>query len=91
MSRKPGAQPWLLAVAVMAALGSCIVSAQTTGTIEGRITEQSGAALPGVTVELAGPRLQGARVAVTDTDGGYRFLSLVPGDYVVTATLAGFA
>jgi hypothetical protein len=75
----------------MAALGSCMVSAQTTGTIEGRITEQSGAALPGVTVELAGPRLQGARVAVTDTDGGYRFLSLVPGDYVVTATLAGFA
>jgi outer membrane receptor protein involved in Fe transport len=75
----------------MAALGSCMVSAQTTGTIEGRITDQNGSALPGVTVGLAGPHLQGARTAVTDANGGYRFLSLVPGDYVVTATLGGFA
>ncbi len=66
------------------------VLAQTTGTIEGAITDQSGAALPGVTVELAGVRLQGARTAVTTADGHYRFLSLTPGDYTVTATLAGF-
>src|SRR5262249_10970502 len=33
--------------------------AQTTGTIEGQIVDQSGAALPGVTVELTGARLQG--------------------------------
>ncbi len=66
------------------------VLAQTTGTIEGAITDQSGAALPGVTVELAGVHLQGARTAVTTADGHYRFLSLTPGDYTVTATLAGF-
>ena len=66
------------------------VLAQTTGTIEGAITDQSGAALPGVTVELAGVHLQGARTAVTTADGHYRFLNLTPGDYTVTATLAGF-
>ena len=66
------------------------VLAQTTGTIEGVITDQSGAALPGVTVELAGIKLQGARSAVTSADGRYRFLSLTPGDYTVTGTLAGF-
>ena len=64
--------------------------AQTTGTIEGQITDQSGAALPGVTVELTGARLQGAKTTVTAADGRYRFLSLVPGDYNVIATLAGF-
>jgi len=64
--------------------------AQTTGTIEGQLTDQSGAPLPGATVELTGARLQGAKSTVTGSDGRYRFLSLVPGDYTVTATLAGF-
>ncbi len=65
--------------------------AQITGTIEGQVTEQSGAALPGATVELTGARLQGTKTAVTGADGRYRFLSLVPGDYTVTARLVGFA
>jgi hypothetical protein len=64
--------------------------AQTTGTIEGQITDQSGAALPGVTIELVGAHLQGTRATVTAADGRYRFLSLVPGDYTVTASLEGF-
>ena len=52
--------------------------AQTTGTIEGTITDQSGGALPGVTVDLAGAGVQGARSAVTSADGRYRFLSVAP-------------
>ncbi len=63
---------------------------QTTGTIEGQVTDQSGAALPGVTMELTGIHLQGTKTAVTEADGRYRFLNLVPGDYTVMATLAGF-
>jgi hypothetical protein len=63
---------------------------QTTGTVEGTITDQSGAALPGVTVEIASPSLQGTRTAVTSANGEYRFPSLPPGTYTVTATLAGF-
>src|SRR5215470_843288 len=78
-----------LAVALLL-LAPIALLAQTTGTIEGQITDQSGAALPGVTVDLAGARLQGARSTVTSADGRYRFLNLTPGDYTVTATLAGF-
>jgi hypothetical protein len=63
---------------------------QTTGTVEGSITDQSGAALPGVTVEITSPNLQGTRTAVTSANGNYRFPSLPPGTYTVTATLAGF-
>ena len=43
-----------------------------------------------MTVELAGRAAAGRRTAVTAADGHYRFLSLTPGDYTVTATLAGF-
>ncbi len=64
--------------------------AQTTGTVEGTITDQSGAPLPGVSVELTSPNLQGTRTAVTSADGRYRFPSVPPGAYKVTGTLSGF-
>jgi outer membrane receptor protein involved in Fe transport len=63
--------------------------AQTTGTIEGAITDQNGGALPGVTVEITSPNLQGTRVATTGNDGRYRFVSVPPGPYKVTANLSG--
>ena len=56
-----------------------VVSAQTTGTIDGTVTDQSGAPLPGVTVEITSPNLQGTRTAVTAADGRYRFPSVPPG------------
>ena len=64
--------------------------AQTTGTVDGTVTDQSNAPLPGVTVELTSPNLQGTRTAVTSADGRYRFPSVPPGPYKVTAELAGF-
>ena len=65
--------------------------AQTTGTIEGTVTDQSGAALPGVTVELAGAGVGSVgKSTVTGSDGKYRFLNVIPGNYTITATLAGF-
>ena len=80
-----------IALAVALLLLAPVASlAQTTGLIEGQITDQSGAALPGVTVELTGAHLQGTKTTVTAADGRYRFLSLTPGDYTVTASLAGF-
>src|SRR5262245_4507641 len=65
------------------------VVAQTTGTIEGTVTDQSGGALPGVTVEITSPNLQGTRVATTGNDGRFRFVSVPPGTYKVTANLSG--
>jgi outer membrane receptor protein involved in Fe transport len=78
-----------LVLSVCLLLLAPIVVAQTTGTIEGTVTDQNGGALPGVTVELTSPNLQGTRVATTGNDGRYRFISVPPGQYKVTANLSG--
>ncbi len=66
-------------------------AAQTTGDLLGRVTDEQGGALPGVTVEAQSAALQGTRTVVTDAAGAYRIVLLPPGSYRVTATLPGFA
>ena len=82
----------LLAVVVAAfgLIAPAALFAQTTGTIEGTVADQNGGALPVVTVEATSPRLQGTRTATTDASGRYRFASVPPGAYTVTANLSGF-
>ena len=65
--------------------------AQTTGDLDGTVVDQSGSPLPGVSVELRSPQLQGSRTAVTDIAGRFRFPVLGPGVYSVTTQLSGFA
>jgi hypothetical protein len=62
-----------------------------TGAINGRVTDASDAVMPGVTVTITSPQQMGARTAVTDSDGTYRFTAVTPGDYVVTFELPGFS
>ncbi|HZR27011.1 MAG TPA: carboxypeptidase regulatory-like domain-containing protein [Vicinamibacterales bacterium] len=64
--------------------------ASTTGSINGKVEDSSGAVLPGVTVTVASPSLMGVQTAVTDTGGNYRFPALPPGTYTVTFELPGF-
>ena len=66
-------------------------AAQTTGGIVGRVSDDGGGSLPGVTVEATSPALQGTRTAVTDRTGSYRLTLLPPGEYTVSFTLEGFA
>jgi hypothetical protein len=80
--------------AVVALMGIALcrdASAQTLGTIAGNAKDPSGAALPGVTVEVSSPALiEKTRSATTDAAGLYRIVNLPPGTYVVTFTLSGF-
>src|SRR5262245_41868897 len=57
----------------------------TTGSIEGRVVaEDTGKALPGVTVTVSGPALGGEQTEFTDSNGHYLITELPPGpDYVV--------
>jgi hypothetical protein len=76
---------------ITAMLGAAVAHAQTTGDLSGRITDESGAVLPGVEVEAQSPALQGIRTTTSDGAGSYRFTLLPPGDYTVTFALEGFA
>ena len=59
--------------------------------VAGFVTDSSGAAVPGVTVEAASPVLiEKVRTAVTDGTGQFRIVNLRPGTYTLTLTLAGF-
>ena len=63
----------------------------TTGTITGRAVDSSGAVLPGVSVSISSPQMiGGARDAVTDALGTYRFTLVPPGVYQVKFQLASF-
>src|SRR6266705_1769830 len=66
-------------------------SASAQSAIAGLVRDESGAVLPGVTVEASSPVLiEGARAAATDDQGRYRVVDLRPGIYKLTFTLAGF-
>ena len=66
--------------------------AQQTGGIGGQVTDTTGGALPGVTVEVSSPALiGGAQVAFTDGEGRYLVTNLPPAVYAVTFTLPGFS
>ncbi len=63
--------------------------AQQTGTIAGKVTDSTGAAVPGATVEARSTVLPGPRVAVSGANGTYQLAALPPGDYTVQFTLSG--
>ena len=81
----------LLSAVVICVLFAVPVAGQEQrGSIEGTVKDSSGAVLPGVTVEATSPAMVGTQTAVTDATGAYRFPSVPPGRYEITATLQGF-
>src|SRR5690348_17061659 len=66
-------------------------SSTNSARIEGRVTDESGAVLPGVTVTITSRSLQAPQLTtVTDESGHYRFPQLPGGIYTVTFELSGF-
>jgi len=61
---------------------------QTTAQIVGTVTT-GGSPLPGVTVTISSPQMQGARTTVTGDAGGYSFVGIPAGDYTVKFELSG--
>ena len=62
------------------------IVAQTTSTITGTVT-LGGNPLPGATVTITSPQMQGFRVMTTDVSGSYIFGAIPPGDYKVQFTM----
>ena len=79
-----------LPFAILAVFIASPAAAQATGSITGLITDQSGAVMPGVTVEATSTATGLVRTTVTGGDGFYSIPLLQPGRYGVKATLSGF-
>ena len=68
-----------------------LAQGEQSGAVRGRLTSSDGLALPGLTVTVTSPSLQGTRSAVADVNGVYSIPGLPAGDYTVRLELSGFA
>ncbi|HTX38414.1 MAG TPA: carboxypeptidase regulatory-like domain-containing protein [Bryobacteraceae bacterium] len=76
----------LLAAALML---SSAPAQQTTGTLKGVLTDDSGAVIPAASVGLTSPA-GASKTAQSQADGSYSFVGLAPGQYTVHVAFPGF-
>ena len=83
---------WALGLCLVALLATASVSAAQDfrGRINGTVTDNTGAVLPGVTVTATSPALIQPQVQVTGAEGDFRFIALPPGVYDISFELSGF-
>src|SRR5688572_10784952 len=79
----------LLALVILFAAAAPAVAQIAGGTVQGSVTDESGAALPGVAVTLTGPDV--SQTTTSGSDGRFRFVNLPPGSYEITSAMAGFS
>lgn len=84
--------PWRRSLAIlismMLVLAGAAFAQDSVGNVYGRVSDDKGEKLPGVTVTLTGPGAE--KLQVTDEGGEFRFLGLDPGNYKIEASLEGF-
>jgi outer membrane receptor protein involved in Fe transport len=77
------------ALLAMALLAAPVWAQEQRGSIEGVVKDSSGAVLPGATVEAKSAG-SGVLSTTSDAQGNFRFPSVLPGVYEVSANLSGF-
>ncbi len=81
----------LLVIALFALLGAITLWGQAVnGTIAGTVTDPSGAAIAGATVEIRNTATQSVRTVTTNAQGRFAVPELFVGNYDVRVSMAGF-
>ncbi|MFL6257894.1 MAG: TonB-dependent receptor domain-containing protein [Pyrinomonadaceae bacterium] len=82
----------VLALALSFFVTGAVAQTTTTGSIEGTVVDVNGAAIPGITVSVAGPNLIRSQTATTNDEGYFNIPQIPPGRYTITVEAAkGFA
>ncbi|HEY2830716.1 MAG TPA: TonB-dependent receptor [Thermoanaerobaculia bacterium] len=81
---------YIILTAALLLVATSMFAQGTGGALVGRVTDETGGALPGVTVTATNDATGISRSVVTGSDGSYRFASLPVGKYTVVADLSGF-
>src|SRR5262245_42342446 len=71
-------------------LSASALAQLTTGTINGTVTDSSGAAIPGASITVKNVETGIARNTISGETGRYEVPNLQPGSYEISASLAGF-
>src|SRR5688572_21074197 len=79
----------VLSLFVLCVSFTAFAQTSSTGTIEGNVVDQNGAAVPGAIVTVKGPNLITPQTATSDESGRYRIANLPPGRYEVAIAAAG--
>lgn len=79
----------LLAWVVVALAPMPARAVELTGQLRGQVTDADGLAIPGVSIDLSSPAMQGHKTTQTDSNGRYFFAALPPGKYTAKATMEG--
>ena len=79
-----------LLVAFALAVTGLASAQERFGNITGKVTDQTGAVLPGVTVTVTNNETQRSTVVVSDSNGTFYATALDPGRYAVKFELSGF-
>ena len=79
-----------LALVIVLGLGSNALAQTGAASITGLLTDQSGAATPGVTVTATNQATNVPYTAISNSAGNYTITSVPVGSYVVKAELTGF-
>ena len=81
----------ILGVAALLVLPGALLAQSGTGTIDGRVLDQSRAAVPGANVTAKNVATGLSRSAVVSPTGTYRITALPAGSYDLSASLSGFS
>jgi hypothetical protein len=81
----------VLAFLSMSLIVSSATAQEARGTIQGRVVDTSGGAIPGATVEVLNLATGVVTLTTTNAEGSYRVPFLIPGTYRVTVHLEGFS
>ena len=90
MKKRRSSFGWGLAVALSLVTGSFLHAQESRGTILGRVTDESNAVIPGVTVEAFNVETGVTVTASTNSQGNYQIPFLNAGTYRVSFGLTGF-
>ena len=90
-ARDPGRPRFFaLALSALLLLAVALPAQITTVTVQGRVYDATGAAIPQATVNAANSATGVTRTTTASATGDYEIPSLPPGDYTVTAEKSGF-
>ena len=82
--------PSVVATVLAVVFAAAPTAGQSLSTVQGFVADETGAALPGVFLELTDEARGGNRTALTNATGFFAIRSVPSGDYRLTASLSGF-